>query len=146
MKGKSWFDREISSGRTGHRLKGWDWFGIQLDDGREIMLYNLRNADGTVDQYSSGTLVFRDGTTRHLTINDFRIKVLRYYTSAKTGARYPAEWEISLPGEKLGLRVTPLLEDQEFIATYSTGNYYWEGSCSVRGSATGRAYAEMTGY
>lgn len=146
VKGKSWFDREISSGRRGQGLKGWDWFGMQLDDGREIMLYHLRNVDGTTDRYSSGTLVLRDGSSRHLTIDDFSITVLRHYRSTKTGARYPSAWTIRIPEESLSLTVTPLLEDQEFIATYSTGNYYWEGSCNVKGSTTGRAYAEMTGY
>ena len=50
--GKSWFDREISSDKMGKSEKGWDWFSIQLDDGREVMLYVMRNKDGTFDPYS----------------------------------------------------------------------------------------------
>lgn len=144
--GKSWFDREISSGRMGKSEKGWDWFAIQLDDGREVMLYIMRKADGTVDKFSSGTFVYRDGRYRHLTVDDFSITVSRHYKSARTGALYPSRWEIKIPGEGLALKVTPLLEDQEFAATYTTGNYYWEGTCKVEGRATGRAYVEMTGY
>lgn len=144
--GKSWFDREISSGRMGKREKGWDWFAIQLDDGREVMLYIMRKADGTADTFSSGTFVYRDGRYRHLTIDDFSIAVSGHYKSAKTGALYPSQWEIKVPGEGLALKVTPLLEDQEFVATASTGNYYWEGTCKVEGKTTGRAYVEMTGY
>lgn len=146
VSGKSWFDREISSGRIGQSEKGWDWFAIQLDDGREIMLYLMRKTDGTFDRYSSGTIVDRDGKYKHLTLDDFTITALKHYRSAKTGALYPSQWEIRIPGEGLGLRVTPLLEDQEFIATYSTGNNYWEGTCKVEGRTTGRAYAELTGY
>ncbi len=144
--GKSWFDREISSGRMGKSEKGWDWFAIQLDDGREVMLYIMRKADGTADKFSSGTFVYRDGRYKHLSIDDFSIAVSRRYKSARTGALYPAQWEIKIPGEGLALKVTPLLEDQEFVATASTGNYYWEGACKVEGKATGRAYVEMTGY
>jgi predicted secreted hydrolase len=144
--GKSWFDREISSGRMGKSEKGWDWFAIQLDDGREIMIYAMRKTDGTVDRYSSGTVIYKDGRYRHLTVDDFRITALRHYKSTKTGARYPAEWEIRIPAEGLDLKVTPLLTDQEFVSTYSTGNYYWEGTCKVEGQTTGRAYVELTGY
>lgn len=147
VKGESWFDREISSyhpfrGTTG----GWDWFAIQLDDRREIMLYLLRNRDGSADPYSSGTFVYGTGRYRRLGKEDFEVAVLRYYRSKKTGARYPAAWEVRIPSEQAVLKITPLMEDQECIATATTGNRYWEGACSVRGTTRGRAYVELTGY
>ncbi len=146
VSGKSWFDREISSGKMGKGEKGWDWYSIQLDDGREVMLYLMRNKDGTIDRYSSGTFVSRDGQYRHLTLGDFNIAVLAHYSSKKTGAKYPSEWRLRVPSEKLDLRLVPVIEDQEFVAASSTGNYYWEGDCAITGSATGRAYVELTGY
>jgi predicted secreted hydrolase len=146
VKGKSWFDREISSRSLGRNYAGWDWFSIQLDDDREVMLYLIRKKNGTIDRFSSGTLVLADGSYRHLSKNEFSVRVLKYYTSKKTGARYPAEWKIDIPSEKMELMVSPLMEDQEFLGTYSTGNYYWEGTCRVEGSSLGRAYVEMTGY
>jgi predicted secreted hydrolase len=144
--GKSWFDREISTRGLSERLAGWDWFGIQLDDNREIMLSLLRKKDGSTDRHSSGTFVYENGERRHLTPADFSVTVLDYYRSKKTDAKYPSRWEIRVPSEQLTLRVSSLLEDQEFPAARSTGNYYWEGTCSVEGTATGRAYVEMTGY
>jgi predicted secreted hydrolase len=146
VKGKSWFDREISTRGAGEHLTGWDWFAIQLDDKREIMLYMLRDKDGSVNLYSSGTFVDQDGKYRHLFKNDFSIKVVSNYRSGKTTARYPSQWEITIPSEKVTLFITPLLQDQEILAYNSTGNYYWEGTCKVEGSAKGRAYVEMTGY
>lgn len=146
IKGKSWFDREISSRGLGDNQKGWDWFAIQLYDNREIMLYIIRNKNGSIDTYSSGTFVYSDGRYRRLLKNDFTVKVLSHYTSEKTGARYPAQWEINIPSEKIFLKVTPLIKDQEVIAYSSTGNYYWEGACTVEGDEKGRAYVEMTGY
>ncbi len=146
VNGKSWFDREISSGKMGKSERGWDWFSIQLDDGRDVMLYVMRNKDGTFDPYSSGTFVYRNGEYRHLNLADFSITVLAHYTSKETGAEYPSQWRVRVPSEKLDLHITPLIEDQEFIASSSTGNYYWEGDCAVTGSATGRAYVELTGY
>ncbi len=144
--GKSWFDREISTRGLSERQAGWDWFAIQLDDGREIMLYLLRNRDGSFDRHSSGTFVYPDGTYRTLSRDDFSVSVLSHYRSRATGARYPARWTISIPSEHVAVKIVPLLEDQEVVARETTGNYYWEGACLVEGSAKGRAYVEMTGY
>jgi len=146
VKGISWFDRELSSREPGDNQKGWDWFAIQLHDNREIMLYSIRHKDGSIDTYSNGTFIYSDGRYRRLLKDDFSVKVLNHYTSDKTGARYPARWEIKIPAENISLRVTPLMKDQEVIAYSSTGNYYWEGTCNVEGDAKGRAYVEMTGY
>ena len=146
VKGESWFDREISSRGLSAKQAGWDWFSIRLNDKREIMLYLLRNKDGTIDRYSSGTFIYPDGKSQHLSRDDFSISVLSFYTSEKTGARYPSKWEITVPSENLTLHLTPLMQDQEVLAYRSTGNYYWEGTCKVHGSAAGTAYVEMTGY
>lgn len=144
--GKSWFDREISSRALSGDLAGWDWFAIQLDDGREVMLYLMRKKDGSIDRYSSGTFIYRDGTHRHLTVSEFTVDVLATYRSRKTGANYPIAWRLRIPSEHIDVRIDPFLQDQEFIALHTTGNYYWEGACRVSGSARGRAYVEMTGY
>jgi predicted secreted hydrolase len=144
--GYSWFDREISTRGLPQNKAGWDWFSLQLDDGREVMLYLIRNRDGSLDRSSSGTVVLRDGTSLHLNAGDFEVSVQGRYRSDKTGARYPSFWEISVPSQGLDLRVTPLIVDQEFIGTGTTGNSYWEGTCRIEGTAAGRAYVEMTGY
>ncbi len=146
VKGNSWFDREISSRGLNKKQAGWDWFAIQLDDNREVMLYIMRNKDGSIDRYSSGTFIYHNGKYRHLSKDDFKVTVLDYYKSKKTGARYPAQWGITIPSEKITLKITPLIRDQEVLAYYSTGNYYWEGKCNVEGTVRGRAYVEMTGY
>lgn len=146
VRGKSWFDREISSRGLGDNQQGWDWFAIQLNDKREIMLYIIRNKDGLIDKYSSGTFVYADGSYRHLLKEDFSVRVLNHYKSVKTNADYPSQWEIKIPSENILLTVTSLIDDQEVIAYSSTGNYYWEGTCRVDGSENGRAYVEMTGY
>lgn len=146
VKGKSWFDREISSRGLSKDEAGWDWFALQLEDGREIMLYDIRKKDGSLGAYSSGTLVYKDGRYRRLSKSDFTVSVIDHYISEHTGARYPSKWEITIPSENLRLIVTPLLRDQEFTVADAMGNSYWEGACGIEGSARGRAYAEMTGY
>jgi len=146
VKGKSWFDREISSRGLGKNEVGWDWFAIQLDDGREIMLYTIRSREGFINQYSSGTYVSQDGKYRHLERGDFSITVLSHHVSDQSGTRYPSKWKIAIPSENLNLLVTPLIEDQEFMAADTMETSYWEGTCRVEGIAKGRAYVEMTGY
>jgi len=146
VRGKSWFDREISTKGLGEKLAGWDWFAIQLDDQREIMLYLLRNKDGSADAYTSGTFIYKDGEYLRLSKDDFSVNTVAYYKSGKTGARYPSEWEIRIPSEKLMMRITPLITDQEVLAYNTTWNHYWEGTCKVEGTVKGRAYVEMTGY
>ena len=47
--GLSWMDHEWSTSALGAEQAGWDWFSIQLDDNTELMLFQLRRADGTVD-------------------------------------------------------------------------------------------------
>jgi predicted secreted hydrolase len=144
--GKSWFDREISSRGLAPSEAGWDWFAIRLDDGREIMLYDLRKKDGTLDPFSGGAVVEKDGSARHLKREEFTVTELDHYRSDRTDIRYPAKWEITVPSESLRLLVTPLVRDQEFTGAGLFGGAYWEGTCSVQGSETGRAYVELTGY
>ena len=146
VKGDSWFDREMSSRGLAKNEAGWDWFSIQLGDGREIMLYNLRRRNGSVDPFSAGTFVFRDGTYRHLSADEFKVTVVDRYRSSKTGIRYPSKWRILIPSEKISLTIIPLMEDQELTGSPSTGPSYWEGTCRVEGTEKGRAYVELTGY
>ena len=145
--GLAWMDREWSTSSLGAGLMGWDWFALQLGDGRDLMLYQLRRADGSADRFSSGSLVGVDGTSRHLTLADFRIDVLDTWTSPRDGTRYPSRWRITVPSESLDLDVVPRLADQELALAVR----YWEGAVRVEGRArggpiTGVGYAELVGY
>jgi predicted secreted hydrolase len=144
--GLSWLDREWSTSALGPDQVGWDWFSLQLDDGRELMYYQLRRQDGSVDPWSSGTLVALDGTTQPLAREDIHIEVLDIWESPRGGG-YPSQWRLSIPAEDLELEIIPLLADQEL----QTIIRYWEGAVAVRGTAagmavTGHGYVELTGY
>lgn len=147
VEGQSWMDHEFSTSALAPGQVGWDWFSLQLDDGQELMVFQIRRADGTVSPYSSGTLVGPEGEARTLTGEDFEIEVTDTWTSPRSGAVYPAGWRIRIPAAGLFLEVEPLLEDQEMAVSYR----YWEGAVSVRGEsagepASGRGYVELTGY
>ncbi|MFQ5850343.1 MAG: lipocalin-like domain-containing protein [Candidatus Binatia bacterium] len=149
--GVSWMDHEFGSDQLGQGQVGWDWFGIQLENGTEIMLYLIRREDGSPDPHSSGTLVYRNGTTLHLTLDRFQVKVLEMWKSPKSGGKYPMRWKIAIPAEEVELEVIPFFPNQELDTRKSTRVTYWEGSVHVRGvyrkkPIQGLGYVEMTGY
>ena len=147
VEGTVWFDREWSTSALGEDQIGWDWFGLQLSDGRELMYYRLRRRDGGIDRMSAGTLVGVDGAATALGPDDVLVEPTGYWSSPLDGARYQVRWQIRLPGEGLVLDVEPVLDDQEMDLAIR----YWEGAVRVSGTARGRAvagrgYLEMTGY
>ena len=51
VRGSAWFDHEFGSNVLSAQQTGWDWFSLQLDDGRELMIFQLRLKSGGTDQY-----------------------------------------------------------------------------------------------
>lgn len=151
VSGQSWMDHEFGSNQLRDDQVGWDWFSLQLDNGTELMLYQMRRKDGSVDPYSSGTWVDAKGATRHLTRKDYRIEVIERWKSPKSGAHYPIKWRVVLPADSIELEITPAFNAQELITNRSTRVTYWEGAVKIAGTARGapikgKGYVEMTGY
>lgn len=147
LTGYSWLDREWSTSALGPEQSGWDWFALQLDDGRDLMFYRLRRQGGGMDTHSSGVLVATDGSVRRFGHTDVEIRVLDTWISPHSGDRYPSRWAMRLPGENLDLIITPRLPDQEMRLQVR----YWEGAVTVEGKAggkpvNGQGYLEMTRY
>jgi predicted secreted hydrolase len=147
VKGLSWMDHEFSTSALSDNQIGWDWFSIQFDDGRELMVYRIRRDDDSLDPFSQGILIETDGRTRRLSSDDFHISVEDTWRSPHSGGVYPAEWTITIPGEELKLRIRPVIANQELGLSY----IYWEGAVDVEGEhkgqlISGRGYVELTGY
>lgn len=147
VEGTSWLDREWSTSALEPGVVGWDWFALQLGDGRDLMFYRLRRTDGTSDPYSGGTLVEADGSNRRLDVDDVELAERRTWRSPLTGAVYPVAWRLSSPLAGVDLEITPLLDAQEHRGTV----VYWEGAVDVTGTSRGRdvggvGYVELTGY
>jgi predicted secreted hydrolase len=144
--GLAWLDREWGSGSLGPQETGWDWFGLQLDDGSCLMFYSLRDRGGAEDPHSAGTWVDSQGRAHALSQADVRIEVLGHWTDAR-GARYPSRWRLVLPALGLDINIQPVLADQELV----TSPRYWEGAVDVSGTRAGqplagRGYVELVGY
>ena len=145
--GDSWFDHEWSTDALGPRTVGWDWYSLQLSDGRELMFYAFRRDDGSIDPVSGGALVEVDGSTRQLSVDEVVIQVNDTWRSPATGAEYPAQWQISIPSAGIELTVEPWIAGQEMQTTF----VYWEGAVRISGVSdgvpvSGNGYVELTGY
>jgi len=128
--GTAWLDHEWSSQYMAAGAAGWDWCGINLDDGRALMAFRMRGKDG-------GTVYAPPSTS---------FEVLRTWKSPRTGAEYPVE--VMVRSGETELRLQPLMDDQELDARASTGTIYWEGAVrALRGNTpVGKGYLELTGY
>ncbi len=137
VRGAAWMDHEWFTHQLEPHQAGWDWFSAQLDDGTELMLFDLRLKDGGIDPYSSGTFIGRDGRARRLRSTEFTLQPLEYW------GKYPVRWRIRVPALGIDLECAAALPDQELRGE---GIPYWEGAVTYKGSATGVGYLEMTGY
>ena len=147
--GVAWFDHQwgdfVSVGGG-----GWDWFAVNLDDGTDLTISLVRDADGTYPLIYA-TVVDPGGATQHLERDDFSVDVTDRWVSPETGADYPAGWTIAIPAEDLVIELEPTVAAQELDTRATTGVVYWEGSQVVRATRSGRAvggaaYVELTGY
>lgn len=143
VSGSSWFDRQYGD-LLEAITQGWQWFAIELDDNRQIMIYDLLGKGAGVER--AGSITNADGHTRNLTGNDFKIEQLGKWQSPQTGCIYPMGWRVSVAG--LTLTVEPMVVDQELCAEHDLwiGPEYWEGACSVSGDVAGKAYVELNGF
>ncbi len=149
--GTSWMDHEFGSADLDKDLVGWDWFSLQLDDQRELMLYQLRRKDGSAHPASSGTLIDRDGRGHHLLIGDFTLEPTSYWTSPASKAHYPQRWHLTIPSQQLSLELVPRMAEQELSPKSSTQVTYWEGAIETTGTVQrkpihGQGYMELVGY
>lgn len=151
VSGDSWFDREWSTSSLGVEQKGWDWFALHLDDGSELMIYQMRKKDGIKDSYSSGILIDSQGNTQTLQAKQFQLKVNDSWLSPVSGVRYPIVWEIIIPEKEIKLMISSSVKEQEWSKNGGFSFNYWEGSIQVKGikkdlPVSGTGYLEMTGY
>ena len=140
--GLAWFDHEWSTSVLSDAQTGWDWFALHLRDGRDLMAFRLRRADGMRDPFDHGVIVAADGSHRGLTHEDFTLTPVRWWADAD-GVRWPVAWHLDTGGERLVIRAA--FEDQRMQTLIS----YWEGVVWIsneEGERLGEGYMELTGY
>lgn len=150
--GTAWMDHEFFTNSLGSDESGWDWLSLQLEDHTEVMLYRLRHKDGSVDAYSSGTYIDREGKAAHLKLADFQMTPqAEMWHSSTSGATYPIAWTVTIPKLGLALEIRTPLKSQELSGKTKDALSYWEGAIEATGkkgggAITGVGYLELTGY
>jgi predicted secreted hydrolase len=147
VRGKAWLDHEWSGSPMPPTAVGWDWIGINLDDGGALTAFRLRDAKGAA-VWSGGSHRARDGTLRIFSNGEAVFEPLQSWTSAATRATYPVRWRLRCPAGEF--EVQALFDAQELDSRNSTGAVYWEGLSALKrtqdGVRVGWGYLEMTGY
>jgi predicted secreted hydrolase len=146
VRGLSWMDHEFGSSALEPGATGWDWIGLQLGDGRDLMFARIRNADGS-SGLALGGLFAADGSKLDFNPAEVTLQVLETWRSPHSGVQYPAGWRLRAPSASLDLQIMPWLADQELRLAV----LYWEGAVKVEGTADGvsvggNGYVELTGY
>ncbi|HJP34588.1 MAG TPA: lipocalin-like domain-containing protein [Gammaproteobacteria bacterium] len=147
VRGNAWYDHEWSTSALAEDQVGWDWFSLQLDDGSDLMFYQIRDVRGHADPVSHGIILSPDGARTELEPEGIDLTVRGHWRSRTSGTRYPAAWSLHVPGRDLTLTVTPRLANQEWRGIFT----YWEGAVQVSGVSAGRrvkgtGYVELVGY
>ena len=144
--GQAWLDHEWSSEKLDFAARGWDWTGINLDDGGALMAFRTRDSrDG--ERWAAATVRTASGEVRTYAPEQVAWSPLREWRSPRTGISYPVAWRLEVGSQSYTLE--PLIDDAELDSRASTGTIYWEGPARLLdrdGKPIGRGYLELTGY
>ncbi|MFC2026561.1 lipocalin-like domain-containing protein [Chloroflexota bacterium] len=146
VSGNSWLDREWSTSALSQEQGGWDWFSMQLDDGTDIVYFQLRYKDGSPYPYNEGLIVDAGGNTVKLGTNDIPLKVTKTWQSPLGGV-YPVEWQAEIVPLGKTVIIGALFPEQEL----DLSTRYWEGAVNIYDKENpakiiGTGYMELTGY
>jgi len=149
VSGKAWLDHEWSEELLHPGVVGWDWIGMNLDDGSALTAFRLRDKDGNAlwdggsfrapPSYQSALYTFSRG--------EVIFRPVRRWKSPLSQAVYPVEWIVRTPADFYTVRA--VIDNQELDSRASTGAIYWEGLSELidsNGKRVGSGYLEMTGY
>jgi predicted secreted hydrolase len=143
--GRAWLDHEWSSELLPPGAQGWDWVGLNLDDGSALMAFRMRDPQNQ-PLWAVATVSPTQGTAHQLLPDEVVFEPLRNWTSTRSGITYPVAWSLRIGARRLQLH--PLFDDQELDSRRSTGTIYWEGAVRVLEAEVeiGRGYLDLTGY
>lgn len=147
VSGSSWMDHEWSTSALDDDQEGWDWFSLQLSNGYDLMYYQLRNNDGSVSRFTTGSFIDPDGNKVTIDPEDVELEVLDTWESPNSRSVYPSQWVMRIPRFDLELELATLFPDQEMDVSVR----YFEGALEISGEMNemeieGNGFIEMTGY
>lgn len=161
--GQGWLDHQWGNSWVASN-NGWDWWGVQLDDGTDILFFRQRDLKTGRIFYPLATFMDKDGhqsVTKNIV---FTPDARALWKSPKSGVTYPLGWTVSFPDKSLSLNITAEVQNQE-MPILGPGAGIWEGLCDVKAlygrigaggqmnedqtslsGTSGVAYMELVGY
>lgn len=128
VQGEAWLDHQWGEQFSGVSAT-WDWFGLHLSDGSELMAYQVKDREGRVVQVL-GSRVDPLGRVEALEV---AFVPLEAWTSP-SGRTYTLSWR--LQGPELDLALRPLFQEGEILSR-TTRVAYWEGPMAGEGTFRG---------
>jgi predicted secreted hydrolase len=149
--GQAWMDREFGAFTFNKYLNGWDWFAIQLDDGRDLLVFQMRDERNMPSEHSTVLFIDCSGSVERFGLSGLRVTPSSSYTSPFSSNTYPMGWRVEISGVAAELSIESCLSCQELDTRGSTNVIYWEGPARVGGKVrgekvSGRCYVELSGY
>ncbi|WP_298923046.1 carotenoid 1,2-hydratase [uncultured Ramlibacter sp.] len=147
IQGKAWLDHEWSDEVLHPQAVGWDWLGMNLDDGSALTAFRLRRRDGSTLWDGGSFRSPKGGSLYVFSPGEAVFRPQRRWKSPLSQASYPVEWMVRTPADYYTVKA--VLDNQELDSRSSTGAIYWEGLSELfdsNGRKVGRGYLEMTGY
>ncbi|WP_394790981.1 lipocalin-like domain-containing protein [Rhodoferax sp.] len=142
----AWLDHEWSNAYLAPEAAGWDWLGMNLQDGSALTAFRIRRKDGST-LWDGGSFRTAQGALTIFQPRQLRFTPGRIWTSPANQARYPVEWTLDTPMGRFNVQA--VIDNQELDSRQSTGAVYWEGLSRLldaQGRLVGHGYLEMTGY
>ncbi len=143
--GTAWLDHEWSTEYLDPNAEGWDWVGVNLDNGSSLVAFRIRGKNDN-EVWTYAALRDASGYIKQFKPDQIQFEPKRTWRSPRTDVTYPVSMRIQTGSTEW--LVTPLQDDQELDSRQSVGAVYWEGAVTVTcdGKPAGRGYLEMTGY
>ena len=144
--GGAWLDHEWSDELLDPQATGWDWIGMNLDDGGALTAFRVRDKAGNA-LWDGGSYRSAAGDLRNFRRGEVTFSPQRRWKSPSTQTVYPVRWSVLTPTG--AYTVGAVIDNQELDSRASTGAIYWEGLSDLfdgGGRRIGRGYLEMTGY
>jgi len=147
LEGKAWLDHEWSSTLLDPDAVGWDWVGMNLDDGAALTAFQIRRRGSGEKLYAYASLREAGSSVpRIFAADEVDFAPIERWTSPRTRGAWPVAQRVRVGPRTFETK--PLFADQELDSRATTGAVYWEGASllSEAGRRVGRGYLEMTGY
>ena len=141
VSGQAWFDHHWNDFRMSDFY--WRWFALNLDDGTDILIYQLYDDMGL--PVSGFATIQENHNTAVITLSDADFVITRdpAQTWQGSGYSYALTWSLKIPDFDIDLSTTPVSPSGEFNGRNTAGFSYWKGAIRVAGSHRGRGFMEL---